>query len=244
MFCLLFAGIGSSVQAQVVGGTNEKLMDFYVMGKYEDCAWRAEKLTQNDKYRRDPEPYLYVAMSFYQIHMNKEEYDEELYKDPLKDAMKYAAKFRKKDKDTTMYMDNTEFFIELRRESLSAGRFFFKDANYRKAASLFKRIAKFVPEDHLVLYMTGMYSMLSRNVGEGALQIKTAREGIEKDLAAGTFEIDDDIAEDLLDTIIAYSDFLAETQDDRPGAIETIEFAQKLIPDNVKLRNQKVKLEG
>ena len=63
-----------SVSAQVVGGMNFKLEKLYIEEKYEDVAYKGMKMIENDKYKKDPEIYLYIAMAWYEIsQMNDEE---------------------------------------------------------------------------------------------------------------------------------------------------------------------------
>ena len=53
--------------SQVEGGTNEKLAKLYNQGKYESCLFKADNLTYKEGSSRDPEPYLYISMCFYQL---------------------------------------------------------------------------------------------------------------------------------------------------------------------------------
>ena len=46
-----------------------KLKELYGEKRYEDCAYKAETMTMKDKYSRDPEPYLYLAMCNYEISL-------------------------------------------------------------------------------------------------------------------------------------------------------------------------------
>ena len=105
---------------------------------------QGREVFSKEKYRRDPEPYLYMAMCFYQAHVQPEKFDQE-FDDPLKDALKYAYKFRKKDKTGELYDANRELLDKIREEALSNAKFYFNDSDYRKASSEFKRIQKVIP---------------------------------------------------------------------------------------------------
>ena len=69
--------LAGSINAQVKGGEFQKLFDWYAMENYSKCAYKAESYTQKDKYRRAPDPYLYMALCMYQAHVNPDAFDEE-----------------------------------------------------------------------------------------------------------------------------------------------------------------------
>ena len=62
----------SHLQSQVVGGSYEKLAKLYNLGKYETCLYKAEDLTFKEDSKKDPEPYLYMAMCFIELSNSTE----------------------------------------------------------------------------------------------------------------------------------------------------------------------------
>ncbi len=106
------------------------------MEEYDKCVYKAERYSQKDKYSREPEPYLYMALCFYQAHVQPEKFDQE-FDDPLKDALKYAYKFRKKDKEGKLYESNKDLLDKIREEALFNAKFYYNDQDYeRHPASL------------------------------------------------------------------------------------------------------------
>ena len=117
---ILVAGLTFfSASAQVKGGAPEfdKLFDMFTMDEVEDCAWKAAKMVENDKYKKMPEPYLYYSMRMLQIWEKNEdlpEDEEPEFPKPYKDCFKYAAKARKKDKTGEICSQNEDFFDQLK----------------------------------------------------------------------------------------------------------------------------------
>ena len=77
--------------AQVIGGSNTKLEKLYNEGKYENCLLKADGMTYKDDYAKDPEPYLYISMCFYQLSKSEDPDIQADYKNAFKDAVKNAA---------------------------------------------------------------------------------------------------------------------------------------------------------
>ena len=106
--------------AQVVGGMNLKMEQLWEKEKYEDIAYSGEGMVDNDKYKNDPEIYLYVSMAWYEISQINDPKMMEEYPKALDYAMKWASKFDRKDKDGVMREDNVDFFTDLAKAGIIA----------------------------------------------------------------------------------------------------------------------------
>lgn len=242
VFCLIGLMVLPSpvLQAQVKGGDFDKLFDWYAMEDYERCAYKAESYTQKDKYRRAPEPYMYMALCMYQAHINPDAFDEE-YKDPIKDALKYAYKFRKKDKTGELYAKNKRQIDQIREEALDRAKFYFNDGDYYKSSSEFNRILKVMPGDVNVVFITGVAMVHSRNVSQGTRLIDQALDTLQMLDTTNTFEKDEVTHEVLVKAFVSYTDYLSDNQElDR--ALDIITLGRRLIPDNAAIRSQYKKL--
>lgn len=231
---------GLNGSAQVMNSEFQKLFDLYAMEKYEKCAYKAEGYTRKDKYKREPEPYLYMALCLYQAHLNPELFEGE-FKDPLKDALKYAYKFRKKDKSGELYEANRFLLDKIREEALDRPKFYFNDNDYRKASSEFARVLKVVPEDVNILFIGGVADIMAKNITQGEKYVNQALDTLRAQETRGTF-VKDDVTHDLLiKAFVSYTDYLAQNgQADK--AMEVITLGRKLIPDDPKLKAQYKKL--
>ena len=90
-------------------------------------------------------PYLFAAMANYE--MSKDEKYAEAYPKAFKDACKYAARWRKKDKEGVYVYDNKDFISELRESAMEEAEGYLEDGSYSKAKSYYKYMTEFGPED-------------------------------------------------------------------------------------------------
>ena len=109
IFTILSLFTVTTLQAQVVGGSLEKLAKYFNQGKYEKCLDKAEGYTFNEKTKREPEPYLYMSMCFLELSKSDDPYITDYYKNPVKSAIKFAAKFKQKDKKDHLYSKNIKY---------------------------------------------------------------------------------------------------------------------------------------
>ena len=240
LFILFLLGSAVPANSQVKGGEFQKLFDWYAMEDYDRCAYKAESYTRRDKYRRAPEPYMYMALCMYQAHLNPDKFDEE-FKDPLKDALKYAYKFRKKDKDGDLYAQNKRQIDQIREEAMDRANFYFNDGDYYKASSEFKRILKVMPGDQNVAFITGVSMVLARNTGEGTRLIDQALDSLSYQQKNGTFERDDVTHQAMIKAFVNYSQYLND-DGNLNRALEVITLGRKLVPDDVNIKTQYRKL--
>jgi hypothetical protein len=111
--CLLL--LASDLSAQVIGGELVKLEELFDKGKFEDCAYKAETYSENEKYAKNPEPYLYISMCYYEFHFSEDVKIKEYYKSALKDALKYAVKMKGYDKEEIFTMTTKSIWTNFAR---------------------------------------------------------------------------------------------------------------------------------
>ena len=144
--CLLL--LASDLSAQVIGGELVKLEELYDKGKFEDCAYKAETYSENEKYAKNPEPYLYISMCYYEFHFSEDVKIKEYYKSALKDALKYAVKMKGYDKELNFYKDNSEYLDKLRQTCLEEAKALVDKKDYSKASSYYyKPLVKLDPDN-------------------------------------------------------------------------------------------------
>ncbi|MGB0403935.1 MAG: hypothetical protein ACPGEG_07550 [Salibacteraceae bacterium] len=233
--------LGSTLNAQVIGGQQDKLFDLYLLEKYEDCYFKAIKLTENDKYRSDPEPYLYVAMCA--LTFNDDVELKEAFGDPLKDALKYAAKAKKyyakmekKSTPTFAMEDNLEFFDDLNRVALEEIIYHYNEDKYSKAASWGKKLSKVDPTNASIQVLVGANMLLSKNM-EGLKLIDQYWPEIQETYKSGDEVPEDATKKALVYGIIGLSKYYSEAGDSFK-AKEIIQFGKDLFVDNMKIDHQ------
>jgi len=229
-------GAASYASAQVVGGMNVKFEKQFDAGKFEDCAYNAEGMLENDKYKDDPEIMLWCAMCWYEISQMNDAKKKEEYPKALADAMKYTAKFRKKDKDGMMASDNKDFLDNLKKAVIAESAPFMDDEKKRRiAVTNYKALNKAVPEDNAVLFMKGVGELLNRNVGEADKNLKDAMTGLAKDFSNPKYKIGKVSGPLLQDAMTRYAEVLAGTGS-QDSARKTMDWALKFFPDNEALK--------
>lgn len=226
--------------AQIVDSEFQKLFDLYAMEDYEKCLVKAESYTRKDKYSREAEPYLYMALCLYHAHVSPEKFDKE-YPDALKEALKYAYKFRKKDKQGELYDANKFLLDKIREEALNQAKFYFNDGDYRKASSEFSRILKVMPDDINIIFVTGVSLIEAKNLGEGQKYVNQAIDSLEVFEKEKRFVKDEVTNLMLIKSFISYTNYL-DLSNKLDDALEIITLARKLLPHDERIKAQYAKL--
>ena len=128
-----------------------QLLVWFVDEKYEKVLFKAIRYTEDDKQKKHPVPYLYMAKSYLGIHNSddndlRETYEVDKLK-ALKNALKYAGKFVKKDKEQEYIPSEQDFFEELRLETIIAAETEMDNGKFTKAKSYYKYLTALDQED-------------------------------------------------------------------------------------------------
>ena len=206
----LLTGLGSS--AQVFEPEFDKVASKYEKGSYESALESAESLIDNDKHKKKPEPYLWAAMCFYQIHLSDDEKLKERFKSALRDALKYAGKAVSKDKEGSLVANNEEFFQLMKEEGIKEAQEFEADNNYRKASYTYKQILAFAPNDAFVQFAKAITDIRLNSYAEAERELKEAFPKIEKNYRDLEYEPDPVSSPLLKPAVIYYIDHLTENQ--------------------------------
>lgn len=123
----------------------EDLLNLYIDEKYEKCYFKAESYTLKDDCRKDPMPYLYISMSFFEMS-KQEKYDED-YPKAFRNALKYAEKFRKKDKNLEFFNNYEDFWSELNAKCAEVAENFMDEQKWSKAKRYYDYMTSYQPEN-------------------------------------------------------------------------------------------------
>ena len=236
LFILVFSV--SFASAQVVGGMNFKMEKLFMEEKYEDVAYKGEKMIESDKYKKDPEIYLYIAMAWYEIsQMNDEEVEEE-YPNALRDALKYASKFAKKDKDGVWMEDNSEFFEDLKKAGIAdAAQWIGDERKMRNAVSGYKYMTKAIPDDYNLLFFKGVLEHMNRNEGQADRDIAEAMNGLIPLYEQERYRPSKASAPVLEDGLLRWTDIMIE-KSYADSAKKTINWALQFFPESEKVKEK------
>ncbi|MFM1876708.1 MAG: hypothetical protein RL266_2445 [Bacteroidota bacterium] len=204
----LFLFACTAVSAQVFEPQFDQVAKKFEKGSYESALETAEALMENDKYKKEPEPYLWAAMCFYQIHLSDDEKLKERFKSALRDALKYAGKAVAKDKNGTLMENNKDFFDTMKEEGIKAANEFELENNYRKASYTYKQILAFAPEDAFVQFAKGVTDIRLSSMVEAEKEIGEAFPVIERNYRDLSYEPDPVSSPLLKPNVIYYIDHL------------------------------------
>jgi hypothetical protein len=166
LIALVFISANVSAQKEAF----DDLLILYVDEKYEKLISKAESYASNDKYRKNPEPLLYLAKAYYEMSL-KEEYAAD-YPKAFRSALKNAAKYRKKDKDLLYWSENEAFFSALRKASMEEAEMYLSEQDYSKASRVYKGIIDFDPDDTGSQFLYGYTLFKMNRQGEADVVIK------------------------------------------------------------------------
>lgn len=153
--------------------TYDDLLILYVDAEYEKLISKAERYTENDNTRKDPQPYLYLSKAYFEMSRLEDYRDE--YPKAFRDALKYASKYRRKDKELEYWDINEEFFAELRAEAMREADLYIADRDPRglsQAARIYKSLVDIDPDDvgAGMMYSATLYTINRR--GEADVLMK------------------------------------------------------------------------
>lgn len=156
------------------------LLVLYVDGDYEKCLKKSGKYMDKDDSKKDPLPYLYSSMSYYEI--SRDHKYVEHYPNAYKECLNYLSKYRKKDK-AYAYKKEAETFIEKIKfevaEEIENYIMSGTEKDYRKSKSLLKKLKKIDPEDVGVQLLLGVHFVKSKDKSSGKVEIKEALDRLE-----------------------------------------------------------------
>ncbi len=203
--------------------------------KFEDVAYKGMNMIEKDKYKKDPEIYLYISMAWYEISQINDEKMGEEYPKALRDAFKYAARFIKKDRDGVWYEDNTDFFEDLKKAGIAdAAEWVDNDRKRRNAVSTYKYMTKAVPDDWNILFFKGVLEHMNRNVGQAERDLNIAMINLIELYEDPKYRPSKATAAVLEDGLMRYTDILLE-QNYADSARKTIGWALKFFPESEKV---------
>ena len=236
---LILAFVLAVTGAQAQKEKYTKLFDLYTMEKYAKCIETADGYTQSEKTAKDAEPYMYIAMSYFEVSKDPDRFDVKKYpelKDPLKKAVSYTAKFAKRDKDGSLRAENKEFLDELKEASVDGIKGMYERKETSKYASFARDLSKAYDKDYPVTLLTGVYLIYGNSQSEGIKNLDIAMENLKK---AGKPEGGYDRLNKriLTDGFVMYTNYLLETKD-KKKAQSTIALAKDLLPESEEIQKQ------
>lgn len=150
----------------------EDLLKAFVDENYEKCLFKAIGYTESDATKKDPMPYLYAAMCYYEMSKIEKFTAMEEYKKADREAIKYAEKYRKKDKNNEFFANYDDFWTDLNTMAQEKGINHFDAKEYSKAKQLFDGMTSYHPENAGAWLMLALCQYNSNLTKEADLAVK------------------------------------------------------------------------
>lgn len=183
----------------------EDLLVMYVDEKFEKCIAKAEVYINGDDTKRDPLPYLYVSMCYYEMSRNTK-YELDYPKASL-EALKWAVKYRKKDKEKEFFGNYEDYWASLNTMALETGEGLLDDQKtLSKAKQIWVAATGYYPENPGAWLMLAMCHYKANLAKEGDVAIQEYNKAI---AAAGDIStLPPDQKKMLKNGLIRYCDYL------------------------------------
>ena len=211
--------------AQAQDDEFEDLRVLYMDQKYEKLISKAEGYVNKDNFRKSPEPYLYLSKDYFEMSQ-LEEFAEKYPPDKaFRDALKWASKYRRKDKEGAIYQDHDFYFNELKKSAIEEAGGLMSDQKYSRAKRYYDGITDFDPTDPGAWLMLGHCQVQMRSMQEAKLTYQQAGKAMH---AANMEKLNSTERKLLLNGVINYSDYLIE-QGMKDSARTTLDLARPAL---------------
>lgn len=207
---LFVLGLFHSLLGSAQKGSYEDLLVLYVDEKYEKCIYKAEGYTEGDDTKKDPLPYLYISMCYFE--MSKQEKFNADYPKASRDALKWAEKYRKKDKDKEFFNNYEDYWASLNTMAGETGENLMDDPKgLSKAKANFDAMTGYYPENPGPWLMLALVQYKSNLAKEGDMSVAAFDKAV---AAAGDIKtLPKDQQKLLKNALIRYADHLVAKGD-------------------------------
>ena len=165
--------IGHVFSAQAQDDPYKDILFLIIDGEYEKAVKQAERITDKDKTRREPVPYIYASMAYFEMS-KKEEFQDD-YPRAFRDAIKAAYKARRYDRENEYFPAHSNYINELKAEIMREAIFLFQSEQWRKSTTYAKYVTRIDPDDVSALLLTGVAEVNARNVHQATATFETAK---------------------------------------------------------------------
>ncbi len=185
----------------------DDLLVLYVDENYDKCLQKAENYTLNDATKKDPLPWLYMSMCFYE--MSKLEKYQADYPKASRDALKFAEKYRKKDKENEFFANYEDYWANLNTLGMESGENQMEDPKgMSRAKQIWDSMTGYYPENPGPWLMLAITQYKQNQTKEGDLSVQEFDKRLEAAGDVSTLPADQQKL--LKNALIRYADYLNE----------------------------------
>ncbi|MCH2213938.1 MAG: hypothetical protein MK086_02090 [Flavobacteriales bacterium] len=159
------------------GEDMKEILFMVIDGNYEKAVGKAEKYMEKEDTRRDPRPYMYASMAYFEISKNDEMAED--YPRAFRDAIKYGGKARRYDKENKYMPEFDRYLAELKAEVMQEAKYHFDTENWRKSATFAKNVQRLDPNDLSAILLKATAEWRGKNVYQAETTIGEAKTALE-----------------------------------------------------------------
>lgn len=162
-FTILCMSIFGVFMAMAQPPTYDDLLIYFADEDYDKLLKKAEKYTQKDDTKRDAVPYVFMSRANFEISKNADLLED--YPKAFKDAVKYAGKAIKKDKDGSAYEEYRDYFSQLKKVLVEEVENYLIDQDYKKAEGTVRYVLKLNEQDLGAFFMMAYLKNANGDMG-------------------------------------------------------------------------------
>lgn len=162
--------------AQAQDDDYKEILFMVIDGDLEKAVSKSEKYMNKSKTKRDPVPYIYSSMAYYEISKRDEMAED--YPRAYREAIKNAYKARRYDRENEYFPNHMDYMNELKGSIMKEARFHFESENYRKSTTYAKYVLRIDPGDLSALLLKGVAEVRGRNAYQAERTFEEAKEAL------------------------------------------------------------------
>ena len=144
-FFLILFTIGLTVNGFSQPPTYDDLLIYFADGDYEKLVKKAEKYTEDDESKNDALPYVYCSKGYFE--MSRDQKYAEDYPKAYNDAIKFAGKALRKDKNGEIFSEHKVYFTDLKKAVFEDLRNMVDQEDYNRMRGTIMKMQRVDPND-------------------------------------------------------------------------------------------------
>ncbi len=227
----VFLFLGNSPDIQAQEDPYKDILFLIIDGDYEKAVSKAEKYNERDKTKREPVPYIYASMAYFE--MSKKEQFQADYPRAFRDAIKKAYKAKRYDKENEYMPQHSNYINELKAEIMREARFQYQSEKWRKSITYSKYVTRIDPNDISAMLLKGVAEVKGRNTYQAKTTFEEADEAL-KNFNASDVSLDGKTA--FLYAILEYAKLMAD-EGTKANAQPYLDAVAGLYEDDAEFQN-------
>lgn len=152
--------IGTFLNANAQPPNYDDLLILFASEEYEDVLSKGERYTQKDATKKHAMPLYFMAHALYNMSKDTKFTSEPEFKNAFKDAIKYAGKCIKKDKDSSVFEEKRQFFSDIKKDLVEIIVNELESSGHGRTKGWLFKLYKVSPDDLGGLYLQAAIALV------------------------------------------------------------------------------------